>query len=52
MVEYRSETNSISLQQVKIEAKTNIGQSIVRLKTKRTAYPQTSGDRSENELGK
>ncbi len=28
--------NSISLQQVKIKAKTNFGQSLVRLKTKRT----------------
>jgi hypothetical protein len=34
-----------------MEAKTNFGQSLVRLKTKRTACPHTSEDRSKNELG-
>jgi hypothetical protein len=40
MVEYRSKRNSISLQLVKIEAKMNFSQSLVRLKTKRTAFPK------------
>ncbi len=47
-IKYRSETNGISLQFVKIEAKTNLVRSIVRSKTKRTACSQISEDRSEN----
>jgi hypothetical protein len=45
---YRSETNSVRLQLVKIEAKMNLVWSLIRSKTKRTACPWTSEDRSEN----